>query len=52
MMGRGIVLVLVLIAVAVVDPSLALAGALVYAAAYTAELVTSLALYYSGSAKA
>jgi hypothetical protein len=51
MMGRGIALVLVLIAVAVVNPSLALAGALVYAAAYTAELVTSLALYYSGSAK-
>jgi hypothetical protein len=52
MMGRGIGLVLVLIAVAVVNPSLALAGALVYAAAYTAELVTSLALYYSGSPKA
>ena len=51
MMGRGIVLVLVLIAVAVADPSLALAGALVYAAAYTAELVASLALYYSGSAR-
>ena len=51
MMGRGIVLVLVLIAVADADPSLALAGALVYAAAYTAELVASLALYYSGSAR-
>jgi hypothetical protein len=51
MMGRGIVLVLVLLAVAVANPSLALAGALVYAAAYTAELVASLALYYSGSPK-
>jgi hypothetical protein len=49
MMGRGIVLVLVLLAVAVANPSLALAGALVYAAAYSAELVTSLALYFSGS---
>jgi hypothetical protein len=49
MMSRGIVLVLILLAVAVADPSLALAGALVYAAAYTAELVASLALYYSGS---
>jgi len=49
MMGRGIALVLVLLAVAVVDPSLALAGALVYAAAYSTELVASLALYFSGS---
>jgi hypothetical protein len=51
MMGRGIVLVLILLAVAVANPSLALAGALVYAAAYSAELVTSLALYFSGSPK-
>ena len=51
MMSRGIVLVLILIAVAVADPTLALAGALVYAAAYSAELITSLALYFSGSPK-
>jgi hypothetical protein len=51
MMGRGIVLVLILLAVAVADPSLALGGALVYAAAYTAELAMGLALYYSGSPK-
>jgi hypothetical protein len=51
MMGRGIVLVLILLAVAVASPSLALAGALVYAAAYSAELVTSLALYFAGSPK-
>jgi hypothetical protein len=51
MMGRGIVLVLILLAVAVADPSLALAGALVYAAAYSAELILSLALYYSGGPK-
>ncbi len=51
MMGRGIALVLILIAVAVVSPSLALAGALVYAAAYSAELGTSLKLYFSGSPK-
>jgi len=49
MMGRGIALVLILLAVAVADPSLALAGALVYAAAYSAELIASLALYFSGS---
>jgi hypothetical protein len=49
MMGRGIVLVLILLAVAVAEPSLALAGALVYAAAYSAELLTSLAIYFSGS---
>jgi hypothetical protein len=51
MMGRGIALVLVLLVVAVANPSLALAGALTYAAAYRAELVASLALYFSGSAK-
>ena len=39
----------ILLAVAVADPSLALAGALVYAAAYSAELAVSLALYFSGS---
>lgn len=51
MMGRGIALVLVLLVVAVANPSLALAGALTYAAAYSAELIASLALYFSGSAK-
>ena len=51
MMGRGIALVLILLAVAVAEPSLALAGGLVYAAAYTAELGLSLALYYSGGPK-
>jgi hypothetical protein len=47
MMARGIVLVLILIAVAVASPSLALAGALVYAAAYTVELAASLTRYFS-----
>ena len=51
MMGRGIGLALALIAVAVVDPGLALAGALVYAAAYSAELAASLLLYFSGSGR-
>jgi hypothetical protein len=49
MMGRGIVLALILIAVAVANPSLALAGALVYAAAYSVELAASLTLYFSGT---
>lgn len=48
MMTRGIVVVLVAIAVAVSDPDLAVAGALVYAAAYTLELVFSLLLYFGG----
>jgi hypothetical protein len=48
MMTRGILLMLVAIAVAVSDPDLAVAGALVYAAAYTVELVFSLALYFAG----
>ena len=48
MMARGILLVLVAIAVATTDPELALAGALVYAVAYTFELAFSLTLYFAG----
>lgn len=48
MMTRGILLVLVAVAVASSDPRLALAGALVYAFAYTLELVFSLLLYFGG----
>jgi hypothetical protein len=51
MMGRGILLALVALAVAVVDPRLAVAGALVYAAAYTFELTLSLTLYFQGEAR-
>jgi len=52
MMTRGIVLMLGLLSIAVVDPSLALAGALVYAAAYTLELALSLTLYFGGERRA
>ena len=48
MMMRGIALMLVLIAIAATDPRLALAGALVYALAYTMELALGLALYFGG----
>ncbi len=48
MMLRGIVLVVVAIAVAATDPYLALAGALVYAVAYTFELALGLTLYFAG----
>jgi len=48
MMTRGIVLMLVALAIAVEDPHLAVAGALVYAVAYTLELVLSLVLYFGG----
>jgi hypothetical protein len=48
MMGRGMLLGVALIAVAATDSTLALAGALVYAAAYSIELGASLALYFSG----
>jgi len=51
MMGRGIILMIVAIAIAAVDPTLALAGALVYAAAYTVELVLSLTLYFGADEK-
>ena len=48
MMTRGILLMVVAIAVAVSDPQLALAGALVYALAYSLELALSLLLYFGG----
>ena len=51
MMGRGILVALAAIAVAVSDPYLAAAGALVYAAGYSTELATSLVLYFSGEAR-
>ncbi len=51
MMARGILLVLVAIAVATTDPHLAVAGALVYAVAYTLELALGLTLYFAGGAK-
>lgn len=51
MMGRGIIVALAAIAVAVSDPRLAAAGLLVYAAAYTVELALSLTLYFSGEAR-
>src|ERR687897_825619 len=51
MMARGILLALVAVAVAVIDPSVAIAGALVYAAAYSLELALSLTLYFQGEAR-
>jgi len=48
MMLRGILLMVAAIAVAAGNPRLALAGALVYALAYTLELVFSLLLYFGG----
>ncbi len=51
MMTRGIVLMVVAIVIATFDPTLALGGALVYAAAYTVELALSLTAYYSGQAE-
>jgi 4-hydroxybenzoate polyprenyltransferase len=48
MMTRGILVMVVAIVVAVSDPKLALAGALVYAFAYSLELAFSLVLYFGG----
>ncbi len=48
MMARGVLVVVVALSVAVSDPELAVAGALVYAAGYSAELGVALALYFSG----
>ncbi len=47
MMARGILLMVVAIAVAVTDPYLAVAGALVYAVAYTLELAFGLTLFFA-----
>jgi hypothetical protein len=48
MMARGIGLMVVVLAIAAADPRLALAGALVYALAYSMELALSLAIYFAG----
>jgi hypothetical protein len=46
MMGRVLAVLVVLVAVAASDGRLALAAALVYALAYTADLAVSIASYY------
>ena len=51
MMARGILLALAGIVVAVFDPEMAVAGILVYAAAFTFELALSLTLYFQGKMK-
>jgi len=51
MMTRGILLMIVAVAVAATNPKVALAGALVYAVAYSVELGLSLTIYFSGEAK-
>ena len=48
MMARGVLLMVVALAVAVRDPDLAVAGALVYAGGYSVELGLALTLYFSG----
>jgi hypothetical protein len=48
MMTRGIVVILVALVLALNDPELGLAGALVYAFAYSVELALSLVLYFGG----
>jgi hypothetical protein len=48
MMFRGIAVMIVLIAVAVSHPHLALTAALLYAAAYTMELGVSLVAFFTG----
>jgi hypothetical protein len=47
MMGRVLVVLVVLVAVAASDARLGLAAALVYALAYTAELAVSVVSYYT-----
>ncbi len=51
MMARGILLMVVALAVAGTDPELAIAGALVYALAYTTELALGLTLYFADEPK-
>jgi len=52
MMSRGIVLMVVAFAVAASEPEVGVPGALLYAAAYTLELVLSLAAFFSGDDRA
>ena len=52
MMGRVLVVLVVLVAVAASDATLGIAAALTYALAYTAELATSVALYYTQEPRA
>jgi hypothetical protein len=52
MMGRVLVVLVVLVAVAASDAKLGIAAALTYALAYTAELGTSVALYYNQEPRA
>jgi hypothetical protein len=49
MLSRGIVLMVAVIVIAAFEPTIALGGALVYAAAYTTELALSLTAYFSGN---
>jgi len=51
MMARGILLMIVALAVAVTNPERSIAGALVYALAYSLELGLSLTIYFSGEPK-
>jgi hypothetical protein len=51
MMFRALAVLVVLVAVAVAEPRVALAGALLYALAYTLELGISLATYFGSPAK-
>ena len=51
MMFRAIAVMVVVIALAASDPRLALAAALVYGLAYTAELVLALASYFGAPAR-
>ncbi len=48
MMGRGTLIVVVALIVAVSNPAVGLAGALVYAAGYSTELALSLSMYFGG----
>ena len=52
MVSRGVGVMIVLFAIAISRPHLALAAAAVYAAAYTLELVVSLLFYFSGGSAA
>jgi hypothetical protein len=48
MMVRAVVVLVALIALATVEPALALAAVVVYALGYTVELVVGLVLYFGG----
>jgi hypothetical protein len=51
MMSRGVLIMVVAFLVAATNPAVGVAGALLYAAAYTLEFIVFLALFFAGESR-